>query len=932
MVTQVLCNGAATGAIDLTVTGGTGLYDYNWSNLSNSEDLINVVAGTYTVTVKDANNCTATATATITQPAALVLTGVVTDVHCFGGNDGEVNTTVVGGVLPHVFAWSNGDVTEDIQNLTAGTYTLTVTDANACTVTASYTIAEPTDIISSIMATNVLCHGASDGSADLTVSGGVTPYTFFWSNFLISEDINGISGGVYYVVITDANGCTQRDSVIIAEPDPLVISTAITQISCFNANNGAIDLTVTGGTLPYSYAWNHGPTTEDVSGLAGATYVVTVTDDHNCTATTSVLIINPSNISTNVVTHDPLCFGDTNGSIDLIATGGTPNYTFAWNTGATTEDVSNLGAGVYSITITDANGCILVDSFELTEPGPLFTSGFVDNVTCFGLHNGFIDITAYGGTLPYTYLWSTQQSTEDIGQLAGGTYFVTVTDFHACSVVSLYIVKEPLELTLDVTGTNATCFGSKTGTLTSLPAGGSKPYEYLWDDFNADSLRSNVGAGHYVLLLTDSNGCHTLDSFDIGEPTEIAITGVVTNANCFGAATGSVDVTVSGGTPSYGYVWSNTQVTEDLSNAAAGSYTVTVMDNNQCEKTADFTIGQPQEINLTLLMDKPTCSGAKNGSVSVVAIQGVTPYTYAWNTTPTQTTATASDLFSGSYTVTVTDANGCTSAATDSLIGPIPIIVTTVATASKCFNTATGIVETTVTGGLPPYVYQLNGTTQDTNVYVGLAPGHYVILVTDANSCQGTSAFDILSPSEMTLSLTVTEQLILTGMQTQLIATATSTVPIIAYIWTPDSLIDYSLCGDPDMCSTPYALPRTSTLFTVTVMNEDSCTITDTITIYVSNELSAFIPTAFTPNGDGMNDRFEFDVLGATNLDVVVFNRWGQQVYVNAAQQNGITGSNGWDGTVDGKPAPYDTYTWQLEVTYFDGTKRKEVGTVTLMK
>ena len=933
VVTDVLCGGDATGGIDLSVTGGNGVYDYTWSNVANTQDLTGVVAGTYCVTVKDGNNCTATVCATITEPAVLAISGTVTNVQCFDGSDGQVNTTVVGGTLPYTFAWTGGAVTEDIQNLAVGTYDVTVTDAHACSVTASYTITSPTVITSSIVGTDVTCNNVNNGSANLTVGGGVSPYTFFWSNFLISEDISGLDGGTYYVIITDANGCTHRDSVIIDEPSQLVLTTNVTQISCFNVNDGAIDVTVAGGTQPYTYAWNLlASTSPNISGLAGGTYVVTVTDNLACTASIATLIINPSNISTNVVINNPNCFGDSNGSIDLIATGGSPNYTFLWNTGDATEDLANIDSGVYSIIITDDHGCQRFDTFTVVEPSALFTSGFISNVSCFDLNNGFVDITAYGGSLPYTYTWSTQQSTEDIGGLDGGTYFVTVTDAHGCSVVSLYIVAEPAQLTLDITGTDATCFGSSNGTLTSLPGGGSRPYEYLWDDFNTDSLRTGVPAGCYSLLLTDSNGCHLVDSICISEPTEIAITGIVNNANCFNAATGGVDISVTGGTPGYTYFWTNGSTFQDLVVVSAGPYTVSVTDANACEKTADFTITQPQEINLTLLTNKPTCSGASNGSVSVVAIQGITPYTYSWNTTPAQTTATASDLFAGSYTVTVTDANGCTSAATETLVGPTPIVVTTVATGSKCFNSSTGIVATTVTGGLPPYVFQLNGATQDSSTFYGLAPGHYVILVTDANSCMGTSSFDIASPGQIDVDLTATEQLILTGMYTQLIATATSTTPIIGYMWSPDSLMDYSICGDPANCPNPYAAPRISTIFTVTVMNADSCTASDTITIYVSNELSAFIPSAFTPNGDGLNDRFEFDILGATNLDVSIYNRWGERVFVDGAQPNGITGTNGWDGNVDGKYAPDDTYVWKLTVTYFDGVKRDYTNTVTIMR
>jgi gliding motility-associated-like protein len=939
-VTNVLCNGAATGAIDLSVSGGVPQYDYTWSSGQNTQDLTNVSAGTYSVTVKDANNCTATATATITQPTALVLTAIETDVFCFGGNDGSINTTVTGGVLPYTFNWSNGASTEDQSNLSAGTYTLTLTDANGCSVTASYVLDEPTAITSSISTTDVTCFDAKNGAANLTVSGGTPGYSFAWSNFQITEDLNNLDGGVYYVVITDSKGCTHRDSAVIDEPSQLILSTQITQISCFNAANGAVDLTVAGGTAPYTYVWNNGATTEDLNGLSGATYCVTVTDANGCTVSTCALIINPSAISTNAVIDNPTCFGETNGSINVVTTGGTPNYTFAWSAnGVTTEDISNIGAGTYSLTITDANGCVKVESFIVTEPSPLFTSGFIKNVSCFGANDGCVDITAYGGTLPYTYTWSTGQSTEDICGLSGSNNTITVTDAQGCSVVSLYIVQEPAQLTVDVTGTNVSCFGGNNGTLTVLPAGGTLPYEYLWDDFNTDSLRTTVEAGLHVIMLTDSNGCHVFDSITLTEPADIAITGLVSDAQCFNTPSGGIDITVTGGTPGYTYLWSNGATTEPLSTLAADLYTVEVTDANGCKKSASFTVGQPDAIYLTLLTNKPTCSGSNNGSLSVVATSGVVPYTYAWNTTPVQTTASAVDLSPGNYEVTVTDANGCTAVISDSLQGPTPIVVTTQAFNSNCFNTTDGYVVSTVNGGLPPYVYQLNGVTQQDTVFYGLAPGTYVLLVTDANSCQGSSTFTISSPVSLNVDLSVTEQFILSGMRSQLTAVITpDTVQPASIVWTPlvdsagNELIDFSSCGNPQVCATPYATPRISTIYTVTVVTGNGCSVSDTITVFVSNELSKFIPTGFTPNGDGLNDRFEFDILGATNLDIIIYNRWGQQVYANPAQGNGITGSNGWDGKVDGETVPADTYVWQMTVTYFDGTTSRQHGTINIVR
>jgi large repetitive protein len=483
-----------------------------------------------------------------------------------------------------------------------------------------------------------------------------------------------------------------------------------------------------------------------------------------------------------------------------------------------------------------------------------------------------------------------------------------------------------------LTGTNILCHGAQTGSVAAIPGGGVTPYQYLWDDFTNDSLRTGLGAGRYGILLSDSNGCQVIDSIYLTEPSEITITDSVTNVQCFNGTNGAINITVNGGVPGYTYLWSNAAVTEDVTGVSQGSYTVSVTDANSCLKTKQFNVTQPTQISLQMLEDQPSCFESKNGSLSVVATQGVGPYTYLWSTTPAQTGASASNLFAGAYSVTVTDASSCTATAAATLTQPAEIVVNTTATASKCFNTATGQVIIDVTGGDQPYIYELNGIAQASDTFTGLTAGNYVAMVTDVNGCEGTATFSISSPSQISVDLSVSQQVILTGMTTTLIASANSTLPIISYIWSPDSLMDYSACADPNNCSTPYARPNTTTLFTVTVMNSDSCMASDTITVIVENELSEFIPTAFTPNGDGLNDRFEFDILGAKEIEVSIINRWGQVIYYNAAQPNGITGANGWDGTVDGKEAPDDTYVYKMNVTYFDGNVKYRSGTVTIMR
>lgn len=269
---------------------------------------------------------------------------------------------------------------------------------------------------------------------------------------------------------------------------------------------------------------------------------------------------------------------------------------------------------------------------------------------------------------------------------------------------------------------------------------------------------------------------------------------------------------------------------------------------------------------------------------------------------------------------------------TATLVDPADIIVQADASGAKCFNTATGAVSTIVSGGFPPYTYLLNGSAQNAGSFTNLPAGDYILLVSDVNGCQGTADFTIASPGEISVDLGVSQQVILTGMETQLVAVATSDTTITNYFWVPDSLINFTGCANPANCPAPYAFPRTTTTFTVFVMNADSCIASDTITVTVLNQPSTFIPSAFTPNGDGLNDYFEFDLLGAENIEISIYNRWGERVYYNAAQPNGIGNQSGWNGTVDGKKCPDDTYVYRMNITYWDNIAKEVSGTVTIMK
>ncbi len=591
--TNVSCNGANDGSINLTVTGGADCalaYTFNWSNGATTEDVSNLTAGNYSVTITDANGCSTSSSFTLTEPALLVSSGVAatyvcgTNVSCNGANDGSINLTVTGGAdcVAYTFNWSNGATTEDVSNLTAGNYSVTITDANGCSTSSSFTLTEPALLVSSgvaatyVCGTNVSCNGANDGSINLTVTGGAdcVAYTFNWSNGATTEDVSNLTAGNYSVTITDANGCSTSSSFTLTEPALLVSSGVAatyvcgTNVSCNGANDGSINLTVAGGAdcVAYTFNWSNGATTEDVSNLTAGNYSVTITDANGCSTSSSFTLTEPALLvssgvaATYVCGTNVSCNGANDGSINLTVTGGADcvAYTFNWSNGATTEDVSNLRAGTYSVTVTDANGCSTSSSFTLTEPAQLLSSGVAatyvcgTNVSCAGSNDGSINLTVTGGAscTAYTYLWSNGATTEDVSNLTAGNYSVTITDANGCSTTSNFTLTEPDELRVrSITsatfecGYNISCNGASDGSIDLTPEGGATcvAYTYNWSNGATTEDLSGLTAGTYSVTITDANGCSTTASITLTEPALLQSSGIAatyacgTNVSCNGA-------------------------------------------------------------------------------------------------------------------------------------------------------------------------------------------------------------------------------------------------------------------------------------------------------------------------------------------------------------------------------------------------------------
>ncbi|WP_294312144.1 T9SS type A sorting domain-containing protein, partial [uncultured Chryseobacterium sp.] len=547
---------------------------------------------------------------------------------------------------------------------------------------------------------NVACNGASNGSINLTPSGGTAPYTFNWGGGITTEDRTGLAAGTYTVTITDANGCTGTVNATVTQPASAVSgTTVVTNVACNGASNGAINLTPSGGTAPYTFNWGGGITTEDRTGLAAGTYTVTITDANGCTGTVNVTVTQPASaVSGTTVVTNVACNGASNGAINLTPAGGTAPYTFNWGGGITTEDRTGLAAGTYTVIITDANGCTATVNATVTQPASAVSgTTVVTNVACNGASNGAINLTPSGGTAPYTFNWGGGITTEDRTGLAAGTYTVVITDANGCTATVNATVTQPTTLSAAVTQTNVLCNGGSTGTATVTVTGGTAPYTYAWSPSGGTAATATgLSAGTYTVTVTDANGCTLTRTVTIIQSSAVSGTTVVTNVACNGASNGAINLTPAGGTAPYTFNWGGGVTTEDRTGLAAGTYTVVITDANGCTATVNATVTQPTALTATTSQTNIACNGGSTGTATITVTGGTSPYTYSWSPSG-GTGATASGLVAGTYTVNVTDANGCTLSRTVTITQSAPVAAPTGA-ASQNFAPGSTLSALVVTG------------------------------------------------------------------------------------------------------------------------------------------------------------------------------------------------------------------------------------------
>ncbi|MBA3680157.1 MAG: gliding motility-associated C-terminal domain-containing protein [Bacteroidetes bacterium] len=1043
---SVSCSGGNNGFATAAPNGGTPAYTYSWSNSQSSATSNNLIAGTYTITVTDSKSCTATTLANITQPAGLTANATSTNVTCFNANNGIGNVGYSGGTgIPNILWQPSLYTTQNTgANLAPGNHTVTLTDGNGCQITKTITITQPAQLVANITTVVPTNCGQANGSSSVAASGGAGGYTYLWSSnpSFTNAGITSVVAQAYTVTVKDANGCTISTNTVIPNiAAPVVVVTATAAVVCYGQANGGATVSVSGGAGGNTFLWSYlAQTTQNVNNLPGGLHSITVTDLAGCVGGAVVNITQPTQLVTAIgsVTN-VACSGQFNGAAQILSNGGTPNYTYLWSPSAQTNSVlTGVVSGIYTCTVSDANNCTSTKTVNIGQPNPLIiTTNTVIQNNCFGNNTGQINTSVSGGSPGYTLTWTPAQPANNpvITNLVAGNYTLAVIDAQGCQVQNPYTITEPSVLTIQSTATTQATCGNANGTANVVISGGSPAFSYNWNTSTAQLSPNATGLppGNWVLTTTDAKGCVITASVNITAAILPSVSATSSNVTCFNYANGSATLSPLGVSP-FTYNWSPSGISTAVINGLGPAvYSATITDNNGCKTYTTVNITQPNVLGLIPSPPQTICFG-NIAQIYGQASGGSTPYTYTLTDLSSNTTTTLQSpggmnstptlTMSTQYTVSVTDANGCSAGPQTIVVGVRPPLLAVGSTSTIC-DTKTLTLSPTITspGKGGPYNYSwsnaaIGSSAVITANYIAAQTSTYSVVIDDGCSIPNAKAIftvivnpapnatftpvrsegcapltvmyngigdstttnfnpffwtfggvpqtasPVLNPQIITyvnpgtysLALTVTNKYGCQQTITDLTAAEAFSVPVASFFTNPGSasLMEPTIHFNNTSSSAnayvwdfgDYTFPNVNSSFAINpdhiysyagtyqiylvAINTKGCKDTATGTIEITPDMGVYIPNAFTPDNNGRNEVFMPYGYGISedNYKMEIFDRWGELIFTSTEFRKG------WDGKVKGTniTGQDGVYIYKITISDLENNKKNYVGHVTLLK
>ena len=907
----------------ITTFSTAGTYSFIWTNASNCSDTANVIVTAKPDAGPDQNICQYTT-------ATMAATGTGTWTAAAGNPSVAAITTPT-------------SPTTTITALNApGPYNFIWTNASNCSDTVTILVSTQPQIT---VANTGVCAGNGTTLIPIAAPAGGT---YLWSttettNTIMVSPVTTTPYSVTYTV-----GICSASTTATVTVNQLPVVTVGTVASVCTANNGLAIALVSLGTPAYSYTWsNPGGTNDTLSGLAPGNYSVTVTDINSCTATATgtVGLQTPAVIVNEVSQHDLKCFNDGTGDIYISTTDTarqpttyTISYLWSNTPPAVTQNLTGVQAGNYSVTVTDQFGCIGTASYILTQPLALTLTPADTNPQCFGYSNGTAAVTPAGGSGSYHYTWNTTpvQTTSEATGLTSGPYLVMVTDDSLCVATQGFTLTDPLAVGFsDSVIIDPSCFGENNGSAQVTPQNGMANYSYVWSTNPAQTSNPATGltAGKYSVTVTDARGCTAITSVTLLQPTAVTLTVTPTAVSCFGFNDGSALAVAGGGTPAFTYAWNNLETTANATTLVAGTYTVTATDSKGCTISGSATVTQPSPVTDALSAVRTNCPNSTDGSITAMAGGGMGNYTYTLETfgggilQSGNTSGSFTALGYGTYLIVAEDQNSCPFSDTISVPRAPFDVYTDSSTSTSCYGSqykdGTIFVQGyTIPNG--PFQFSVDGgPLQYSPNFYNLSAGPHTITAQDSYGCDTTFSITVAEPLPVVLQILPGDSTITAGTSLQLNALfgPYSTDSIKAYSWSPGTGMNCIDCPSPIV--SPYG---NQTTYTLMVTYNQGCVASASVEIDVNGAPPIYVPNAFSPNGDNVNDIWNVYGTGIKDFKAMIFDRWGEKVFESDDQ------SIGWDGTYKGQLQPPGVFVYIVNIVYLSGETATKQGSVTLIR